>query len=338
MDMKNNQSIIPSTDRKFDLLKEKKIFVVIPAYLCEHSIARVIERIPKFIFAIVVIDDASPDNLKNVIRNLMKYDKRIKLLSHQDNQGVGGATITGYQYAIKNGAEYIVKMDGDGQMDPDYIVALLDPLLKNKADYVKGNRYLYLHTIKKMPLIRRIGNFGFSILAKMASGYWNIFDFPNGFTAVNSKMISHLDLNKIHKRFFFETSLLIELGLEKALVSDIYVPTIYKNEKSNLSEMDSFIRFPFLLFRGTLRRIFIQYIIRDFNATTLFLILGVFSTLFGLIFGLNHWVISSQSGIPATTGQVMIAFLPFFLGIQFLLQFLILDINNVPGKPRISND
>jgi len=338
MGLENNQLIISSTSKKPDMLKKKKIFVVIPAYLCENSIAEVINRIPRFVFAIIVVDDASPDNQKNVIRKIMKSDKRIKLLSHQCNQGVGGATMTGYKYAIKNGADYIVKMDGDGQMDPDYVIPLLDPLLKNKADYVKGNRYLYLRQISKMPLVRRIGNFSFSILAKMASGYWNIFDFTNGFTAINSKMIRHLDMSKINKRFFFETSLLIELGLEKALVSDIYVPTIYKNEKSNLSEMDSFIRFPFLLFRATLRRIFIQYIIRDFNVTTLFLITGILSTLFGLIFGLSHWWISIRSGIPTTTGGVMVAFLPFFLGIQFLLQFLILDINNAPIKPRISSD
>jgi len=333
--MKSNQSI---TRAFIGGLDSSKIFVVIPAYRSERTIGAVIKGIPKFVSKILVIDDGSPDNLKNVVNGLMKSDKRITLLSHQTNQGVGGATMSGYQYAVEHGADFIIKMDSDGQMDPDYIIPLLAPLLEQRADYVKGNRYLFLRQISKMPLIRRIGNFVFSILAKMASGYWNIFDFTNGYTAINSKMIRYLDLKKIHQRYFFETSLLIELGLEKARVIDIYTPAIYKDEISNLSETDSLFRFPFLLLSGTLRRIFIQYIIRDFNASTLFLLLGFILTLFGLIFGLFHWIISSQIGIPATTGQVMIAFLPFFLGIQFLLQFLILDINNIPDKPRLSND
>jgi len=333
--MKSNRS----NPRAFiEGLGSSKIFVVIPAYRSERTISPVIKGIPKFVSKILVIDDGSPDNLKKVVNGLMKSDKRVTLLSHQANQGVGGATLSGYQYAVEHGADFIIKMDSDGQMDPDYIIPLLTPLLEQRADYVKGNRYLFLRQISKMPFIRRIGNFVFSILAKMASGYWNIFDFTNGYTAINSKMIGHLDLKKIHKRYFFETSLLIELGLEKSRVIDIYTPPIYKDEVSNLSETDSLFRFPFLLLSGTLRRIYVQYIIRDFGATTLFLISGILLTLFGLIFGINHWLISARTGIPATTGQVMIAFLPFFLGIQFLLQFLILDINNVPTEPRINDD
>jgi len=312
-----------------------KLFVVIPAYQCEKTIETVISRIPKFISKIVVVDDKSPDNLIDIINRFKKVDKRLVLLSHQTNQGVGAATLTGYKYSLENGADYIIKMDSDDQMDPEYIIPLIKPLIDHQADYVKGNRYLYLKQISKMPFIRRIGNFVLSILAKMASGYWNVFDFTNGFTAINSRIIKFLDFSKIDKRYFFENSLLVELGLEKACVMDIYVPVIYKDEKSNLSEADSLLRFPFMLFSGMVRRIFIQYIVRDFNASTLFLLMGLLLTTFGLIFGINHWWISSQTGVAATTGQVMIAFLPFFLGIQFLLQFLILDINNVPKEPRI---
>jgi dolichol-phosphate mannosyltransferase len=319
-------------------LKGRKVFVVIPAYACAHTIGSVIASLPAFIDTVVVVDDASPDDLKAVVGKVMKANNKVILLSHAVNQGVGGATMTGYEYAIHHRADLIIKMDADGQMDANYLTALLTPLLKEQADYVKGNRYLYLHSINKMPLGRRVGNFAYSILAKMASGYWNIFDFSNGFTAVKTDVIKLVDLAKVHKRFFFETSLLIELGLEKALVRDVYIPPIYGNEKSNLSELDSFLRFPFLLLKGTLRRVFIQYFVRDFNASTVFLILGSLFTLFGLIFGLDHWMISIQTGLPATTGTVIVAFLPFFLGIQLLLQFLILDVNGFPTRPRILED
>lgn len=175
-----------------------------------------------------------------------------------------------------------------------------------------------------------MGNIGLSFLSKLSSGYWTIFDPTNGFTAISSVMARMIDQESIHPRYFFETSMLLELGLLRAVVQDIDLPAIYGNEKSSLSEFDSLFKFPGLLIKGFIKRFFIQYLVRDFSAVTLFTVMGLPMVLFGFIFGIVHWVISIKTGYPATTGTVMLAVLPFILGSQFLLQALVMDIQNVP--------
>lgn len=307
--------------------------VVIPAYKAEAKISQVIASILPVVAFVVVVDDCSPDGTAALVEEMQTTDPRIHLLRHQQNTGVGGATLTGYSEALKLGADIIIKMDSDDQMDPRYIPQLILPIMEDEADYTKGNRFLHSTELKSMPQVRKLGNIGLSFLAKLASGQWHIFDPTNGFTAIHSDLIPLLDHRSIHPRYFFETSLLIELRLVGAVVKDIFIPARYAGEESHLSWLDSLFRFPWLLIRGFFHRVRVEYFLRDFTPVSMFLLAGIPATLFGLIFGVVKWAISAQNQVPATTGTVMVATLPFILGLQLLLQSLVMDIQATPVKP-----
>jgi hypothetical protein len=127
--------------------------------------------------------------------------------------------------------------------------------------------------------------------------------------------------------------MLIEIGMKRGVVRDIAIPAVYANENSSLSILKTFFEFPWKLLSGFLRRIIYLYFLRDFTAVSLMALAGVISVLFGTLWGIVKWIESINSGIPTTTGAVMIAVLPIILGIQFLLQSLLLDIQNVPVEP-----
>lgn len=316
---------------------QPSIFVVIPSYNAEAHLEKVVAGIVNFADQIIVVDDRSQDETLRIATDLATKNPKIKIVRHATNQGVGGAVLSGYQMAYQNGADIIVKIDSDDQMDPAYLPSLVKPILNHQADYTKGNRFLHDHELKNMPAIRRFGNMGLSFLTKMASGYWNIFDPTNGYTAISARMVPLLDLQRIDRRFFFETSMLLELGRLRAVVKDVSIPARYQDENSSLSEWKTLIEFPPKLISGFCQRILYQYFLKDFSAVSLFIITGLMGALFGLIWGIIKWVQGSLAGTPATTGTVMIAVLPLILGMQLLLQAAVLDTQNVP-KDVISND
>jgi hypothetical protein len=241
--------------------------------------------------------------------------------------------LTGYAKALELGAEIIIKMASDGQMDPKYLLHLIIPILTGKADYTKGNRFLHKRQLTKMPIKRLIGNTGLSFLTKMASGYWNVFDPTNGYTAIHSAIIPLLDQNEISPRYFFESSMLIELGIVRAVVRDVNIPASYKDESSFLSEIRSLFGFPPRLFKGFMRRLLTQYFIQNFGMFSLFLIVGLSFILFGFVFGVYHWYLSIYTSVVASTGTIMLAVLPIILGTQLLVQSVTVDIQNVPTEP-----
>jgi glycosyltransferase involved in cell wall biosynthesis len=305
------------------------IAVVIPAYRAAESIRAVLAGVPSFVRHVVVVNDGSPDDTARAVRECA--DLRVDLVEHDRNQGVGAAVLTGYRGACGLGAEIIVKMDADGQMDPAYIVSLIAPIILGDADYVKGNRFLHERELRSMPGRRRFGNAGLSFLTKLASGYWNIFDPTNGFTAIHSSLVPLLGTRPIAKRFFFETSMLLNLSLLRATVRDVYIPARYPGHASFLSESHAAMEFPWQLVKGLLRRVKIQYFVRDFTAVSLYLVFGFLLTTFGAIWGVWHWALSGHTDTVAST--VMIAVLQIIVGVQLLLQALTLDIQNVPTQP-----
>ena len=313
------------------MYQNRRIAIVIPAYREEERIEDVICGLPSWVDHIVVVDDASPDHTYQRAKSV--NDARVIALRQDQNQGVGAATMTGFTKGVELGADVLVKMDGDGQMDPAGLPALLEPILRGEADYVKGNRFLHHGALTQMPWIRRLGNIGLSFLAKLASGYWPIFDPTNGYVAIHASVFRLIDQNRIHKRFFFENSMLLELGLNRAVVRDVYMPARYNDKTSHLSESRTLVEFPPLLLRGLMRRVLLQYFVRDFNAVSLFLIAGIVATCFGGAWGIYHWHVSALAGKATATGTVMIAVLPLILGLQLLLQALVLDVQNVPREP-----
>ncbi|MCJ7772579.1 MAG: glycosyltransferase family 2 protein, partial [Desulfobacterales bacterium] len=236
------------------------------------------------------------------------------------------------------GADIMVKIDGDDQMDPSYIKSLVIPIIEFKADYTKGNRFLHIKELQKMPMIRRIGNLGLSFLTKLASGYWNIFDPTNGYTAIHRESYELLNKAAIHKDFFFETSMLIQLQRIHALVRDIPIPAKYDDQLSNLSTIKTLFTFPSRLFTYLIKRIVFQYFLYDFTPVSVYLLVGFPLILFGIIWGILKWYQSYLTGIITSAGTVLIAVLPIILGIQFLTSAVSLDIASKPNQSLQSNE
>ncbi|ACM19583.1 undecaprenyl-phosphate glycosyltransferase, DPM/DPG-synthase-like family [Geotalea daltonii FRC-32] len=310
----------------------QSVAVVIPCYGVRNHILGVISAIGPEVQAIYVVDDACFEQTGRYVSEKC-HDSRIRVLFNRENRGVGGATIAGYRQAISDGADIIVKLDGDGQMDPKHIPILISPIVNGVADYTKGNRFYYLEGVQQMPLVRLLGNAALSFIAKFSSGYWDIFDPTNGFTAVHSKVVEHLPLEKIDNRYFFESDMLFRLNIIRAVVMDVPLPARYADEKSNLKVFRSIPEFACKHMRNTLKRIFYNYYLRDFSAMSLGLLLGLLALSIGMVVGSTAWVTSVRTGVVATSGTVMLAALPTLVGIQLILSFLATDSANVPKIP-----
>jgi glycosyltransferase involved in cell wall biosynthesis len=308
------------------------IAVVIPAYKVSAHIEGVIASIGKKVAHIIVVDDACPEQSGAVAKKIK--DPRVTVVFHDKNQGVGGATVTGYKKALETDAEIVVKLDGDGQMDPGFIPQLIAPLVSNLADYAKGNRFSSVENLESMPFIRVLGNAGLSFMTKLSSGYWTVTDPTNGFTAIRREILEELRFAKIHRRFFFESDMLFRLNLLGAAVADVPMKANYGSEKSNLSVVKSLFQFPWLHFVNHHKRIFYSYYLREMSIASFELPLGVALLGFGTIFGINAWASASALGQAATTGNVMIAALPIIIGFQLVLAFLSYDIAQTPKRPR----
>lgn len=309
---------------------KKKIIVVIPSYKVSKHILGVINDIPEFVNYIVVVDDKCPQNSGKIAET--STDKRVVVCYHTINQGVGGAVVTGYKKALELNSDIVIKVDGDGQMDVGYMQKLIQPILDNKADYTKGNRFTDFKALRQMPKIRLFGNSGLSFLVKASSGYWNMMDPTNGYTVINRHAMEELDLDNLAKRYFFESDILINLNIENAVVLDVDIPAKYGDEESSLSVTKTLFGFPPKLFKGFCKRIFLKYFIYDFNMLSLYLVLGLPMVLFGTLWGSFKWIESIITGIETSTGTVMLSVLPIILGIQFLLQAIQIDMNNIPRK------
>ncbi|HEV8579107.1 MAG TPA: glycosyltransferase family 2 protein [Thermoanaerobaculia bacterium] len=301
---------------------------MVPAYNEARHIGQVIQTMPAFVDQVIVVDDCSQDN--TLESATVTADPRLISLRTPQNQGVGGAMILGYRHALELGADIIVKMDADGQMDPEYLPQLLDALIDERYDYAKGNRFLAGQSLASMPKHRIVGNVVLTFLTKLASGYWHIFDPQNGYTAIKADALRVLDLNCIHKRFFFENDMLVNLNYFKRRVKDVAIPARYGDERSHLNIVGISFTFPFLLLRRFFRRVEQKYVLRDFSPIALFLFLGVLLFGWGAGFGIYLWIETALTGIATPTGTIMLSLLPLILGFQLLLQAIVLDIQETP--------
>lgn len=308
------------------------IAVVIPAYRVAGQIGNVIARVPRDVRHIIVVDDASPDPLQDALAKIA--EPRLIVLRHEANRGVGGAVKTGIQRALELGAEIIVKVDGDGQMDPALIPRFVEPIVSGEADFTKGNRFDDLSVIRAMPLVRRAGNLALSFLVKLASGYWRAFDPTNGYVALRATVLERVNPNRLADRYFFEISLLCEAYFAKAVLQDIPMRPVYAGETSSLSPVAALGDFAPRLVGRSVKRVLLSYFMRDFNVVSVFLLAGVPSLAFGVIWSAYHWIQSARLHVVASTGTVIVGMLPIVLGFQLLLQAIVLDVANEPKRSR----
>jgi glycosyltransferase involved in cell wall biosynthesis len=295
-------------------------------------VADVVRSIGPEVDHIVVVDDSCPEGSGSFVANQVP-DHRVTVVFHEENQGVGGAVVSGYRKALELGADIVVKVDGDGQMDPALIPRLIRLIELGEADYVKGNRFYVRKGVEQMPAVRLVGNAILSFLTKLSSGYWSVFDPTNGFTAIHAEALRLLDLDLLSKRYFFESDMLIQLGDLRASVRDMQMSAVYANEVSGLKVRAVMFEFAWRHTRAAIRRIVYWYFVRDFSLGSVNLLLGLVLLAFGIGFGAHAWWESIRTGEAATAGTVMLATLPILVGIQMVLSFLALDIANEPKAP-----
>lgn len=314
------------------VIRPMKICVVIPCYKSSQSVLDVLKRMPKMVYAVYCVDDACPDDTGRVIEKESK-DPRVHVVFHEENQGVGGAVMTGYRAAMRDGADIVVKIDSDGQMDPALIPQFVEPIMSGKADYTKGNRFYTPEFLRGMPGIRIFGNAGLSFLNKFSTGYWQVFDPTNGFTAIHREVLNLLPLDKIAKRYFFESDMLFRLGTLRAVVMDVPQKAVYGDEESHLVVSNALWTFAGAHIRNFFKRLVYSYFIRDFHIASVEWVLGPLLLVFACVFGLGAWFDSIQNNTQATAGTVMLAALPFLAGLQLTLSALHFDIQNQPRTP-----
>lgn len=307
------------------------IAVVIPCYKVTRHIMGVIASIGPEVSLIIVVDDACPDGSGALVERC-NADSRVTVVRHEKNGGVGAAVLTGYQQAIALGADIIVKLDGDGQMDASMLPRFVFPIQAGVADYTKGNRFYDLRHISRMPAIRLFGNAVLSFMAKASTGYWDLFDPTNGYTAIDARVAALLPHEKISKRYFFETDMLFRLGTFRAVVTDIPMDAKYEDEVSNLRIGKVLGEFFAKHIRNFAKRIFYNYFLRDVSIASVELVAGLGLLAFGTAFGLVHWWQSLAAGAATPVGTVMIPTMCVLVGFQLLLAFLAFDIASVPRQ------
>lgn len=301
------------------MYKNQSICVVVPAYNEATQIGSVIETMPEYVDAIMIVDDASTDDTLSVVKTYQKKIDSLFLIGHNTNQGCGGALVSGYNWSKENNYDITVRMDGDGQMNPDDLEALLDPVVDGTADYSKGNRFFSGKAYEIMPKLRFFGTAFLSLLTKIVSGYWHVSDFQSGFTAINKNALHSIDWTQMYKGYGQPNDQLILLNVHNFKVADVPVDPIYNvGEVSGIRIKKVVFTLSWLLFKRFFWRLKEKYIIRDFHPLVFFYGLGIFLGGFSFLLFIRVfyiWVLTSH--IPAI--NALAAFSSFMASAQFSL-------------------
>jgi glycosyltransferase involved in cell wall biosynthesis len=307
---------------------EKTVAVVVPAYNEGRLIGKTLESIPEFVDKIIVVNDASTDHTSEVVKDLMGKDKRVILLEHDKNQGVGGAIVTGYKKARDLEIYATVVMAGDAQMDPRDLKNIVEPVASGSADYAKGNRLFYGDAWRMIPHYRYLGNSTLSLLTKVSSGYWHIADSQSGYTAISLLALKRIDLDGIFKRYGMPNDLLIKLNQYDFKVRDVHVRPVYNvGEKSGIKLIRVIPRISWILFKGFWKRLVFKYVIKDFHPLVFFYALAF--VLLGASFPLGIrmlWVWYLSGDIPdinaiALVFSVVSGLQTLFFGMWFDMEY-----------------
>ncbi len=323
---------VAGAERSVVTRSNKKVGVVIPSYRVRDQILDVLGGIGSEISQIYVVDDCCPDGSGRLVETRCG-DGRVTVLRHDENQGVGGAVMTGYRAALADDMKIIVKLDGDGQMDPALLQDFIAPIAAGKADYTKGNRFFNLEDLRGMPKARLMGNAVLSLLTKLSSGYWDLFDPVNGYTAIHADVARSLPFEKMSKGYFFESEMLFRLNTLRAVVIDIPMRAHYGDEVSSLHVPRIVGEFLVKHARCFCKRVFYNYYLRGLSLASIELPLGLLMLMFGIVFGGCQWWESGRAGLPTPPGTVMLAAMPILVGIQLVLAFIGYDIGSVPRRP-----
>jgi glycosyltransferase involved in cell wall biosynthesis len=306
-----------------------KSAVVIPCFNEENLISRTLSSIPDFVDFIYVIDDASEDSTADVARDYGKKDSRVRVVRLEENMGVGGAVISGFQLCLaETDSDVIGIVAGDNQFDSSYLGAMLELLVRKKADYVKASRFFHREAFRTMPKYRQFGNILISLLTKFSTGYYSITDITNGCGFFTRQILEKVDFSIVRRRYDYETSMLTALAIADAKVLDYPVPAHYGDEKSTIKLIPTALRNLAAVWSGFWRRIFLKYVVFGFHPIALFLFAGIAFGLTGLVIG--TWLVFERlvNGQQPSSGTMMLVALPLILGFQMVLSALSMDVAN----------
>jgi glycosyltransferase involved in cell wall biosynthesis len=295
----------------------KSVAVVVPAYNEEALIGETLAGIPSFVDRIIVVDDASTDGTGEKARGYA--DPQIEVVSHERNEGVGAAIVSGYKRALAEQLDVTAVMAGDNQMDPDELESIVAPVLAGEVDYAKANRLISGRAWELIPRTRYLGNAVLSLLTKIASGYWHVADSQAGYTAISLSTLERLDLDRVYTRYGFPNDMLVHLNVINARVRDVPSRPIYDvGQKSGIKLRSVVPRISWLLLKGFFWRMREKYVIRDFHPLVFFYLFGIVATLVGLGLGIAETVLRIMGhGIPTAT--IVLVALLLIAGSQFTL-------------------
>ncbi len=297
----------------------KTVAVVIPAYNEEKLMGSVLETMPDFVDLIIVVDDASSDHTSAVVASYREHlGRRLLLIAHEQNLGVGATIVTGYKQALISEIDVVAVMAGDAQMDPADLGRLVKPVAQSEADYVKGNRLFRGESWQMIPHYRYLGNAMLSLLTKIASGYWHIADSQCGYTAISRVALERLDLNGIYRRYGMPNDILVSLNVNNFRVHDVSVKPVYNiGEQSGIRLSKVIPTITWLLIRGFVWRLKEKYLVRDFHPLLFFYCMGLSLFPTGTLFGTYLLWYRIFVGSVAATSALFAAFL-IISGLQTL--------------------
>ena len=309
---------------------------VMPCYKTKEKAAEVALKTLNFVDKVICVDDNCPYQTSILIKKLIK-NKNLIVIKNKKNLGVGGAFKVGLEVAIDLGADYIVKIDSDGQMNPELIPLFIEPLKEKKALFVKGNRFRNPQVIKNMPKVRLYGNIFLSFLTKISTGYWELFDPTNGFVAFKKELIRQIPLHKLDNRFFFETDLLFRVGLTETYIVEIPIEAVYEDEKSNLNSFGEIPNFSLKHINLIFKRILYSYFLYDFNPGSFFLLISLISGFSSISIASYYFIYSSINKITTPMGIQTLFLAIFLISLQFFINFIHYDISQKPLIRMIKN-
>jgi len=316
------------------MFEGRRVVVVVPAHNEEKLIGRVLETMPGIVDRVVVVDDASTDRTAEVLCDASRrMGERLRVIRHPSNGGVGAAIVTGYKAALGEGGDktVVAVMAGDAQMDPADLPRLLMPLVKDQADYTKGNRLFTGEAWKIIPRHRYLGNATLSFLTKIASGYWHVADSQSGYTAITGEALAVLQLDRLFRRYGFPNHLLVELNNYDFRVRDVPIRPVYNiGEVSGIRLHRVIPTLSWLLVKCYFWRMKEKYIIRDFHPLVFFLALGLFLTTTGT--GLGLWIVYHRltAGTLSPNTVIFDAFC-LIMGMQMLFFAMWMDMEHNKG-------
>jgi glycosyltransferase involved in cell wall biosynthesis len=308
------------------MLEGKRVAVVVPAFDEERLIGTTLSGIPDFVDRILVIDDASRDETAERAR--ASGDPRVEVVSHERNQGVGAAILTGYRRALEEGIDVTCVMAGDNQMDPADLDAIAGPVARGEVDYAKANRLFTGRAWELMPHTRYLGNAVLSLLTKIASGYWHVADSQSGYTAIGRSTLELLDLDRIYARYGFPNDMLVHLNVINARVRDVPSRPVYGvGETSDIRLRRVIPAISWLLTKAFFWRMREKYVIRDFHPLVFFYVFGLLFSLLGLVLGATVTILRIL-GNQLTVATVVLVALLLIAGLLFTLFAMLFDMES----------